>query len=163
MVFMFNCTWIYISDQANTNYDVVLDGQTRLEGKWVNSVASIAFPLGENIFVVASASEKFLKMVKIRVTGESTFDWMEAKYQKGNTPAKCTVHETFSEDCFVGTSAEEPFYSVVLVAKQQESKRRKREVGTNCKWIKSRITRLRKFKKEKLFIWYNSIIPFFQS
>ena len=70
-------------------------------------------------------------MVKIQVTGESTFDWMEAKYQKGNTPAKCTVQETFSEDCFFGTSVEEPFYSVVLVAKNREGKRRKREVGKN--------------------------------
>ena len=112
----------------------MLGGQTRLEGKWVNSVASIAFPLGENIFIVASASEKFLKMVKIHVTGESTFDWIEARYQKGNTPAICTVQETFSEDCFVGTSVEEPFYSVKLVAKQQESKRRKREAGKNFKW-----------------------------
>ena len=123
--------WILTVDQVNTNYEIVLGGKTRLEGKWVNSVASLAFPSGENIFIVASVSGNFLKMVKIRVTGETTFDWIEAKYQKGIYPTNCKTQETFTEECFVGTSVEEPFYSVVLVAKPQESKRRKREIGKN--------------------------------
>lgn len=109
----------------------MLGGKTRLEGKWVNSVASLAFPCGENIFIVASVSGNFLKMVKIRVTGETTFDWIEAKYQKGIYPTNCKAQETFTEECFVGTSVEESFYSVVLVAKPQQSKRRKREIGKN--------------------------------
>ena len=129
IVWCFNSRYHFITDQAIVNYDVVLGGQTRLEGKWVNSVAGIAFPLGKNTFIVASASTGFLKMVKIKVTAEKTFEWIEAKYQKGSYPSKCRAQETFSEDCFVGTSVEEPFYSVALVAKPQESKRRKREVG----------------------------------
>ena len=103
-------------------------------GKWVNAAANIAFSLGENVFIVASASTREVKMVKIRVTGESTFDWIEAKYHKdrANYPAKCKEQATFSEDCFDGTFVEEINYNVDLVAIPQENGKRKREISKYC-------------------------------
>ena len=111
----------------------MLGGKTRLEGKWIKDGldASLAFPMGENIFIVASVSGNFLKMVKIRVIGETTFDWIEAKYVPGNYPTNCKAQETFTEECFVGKSVKEPNYSVKLVAKPQESKRKEQDISKN--------------------------------
>ena len=110
-------------------------------GKWVNAAANIAFPLGDNLFIVASASAREVKMVKIRVTGESTFDWIEAKYHKdrANYPAKCKEQATFSEDCFDGTLVEQINYDVDLVAIPQENGKRKREISKYCCLNKSMI------------------------
>ena len=73
-------------------------------------------------------------MVKIRVTGESTFDWIEAKYHKdrANYPAHCKEQATFSEDCFDGTLVEQINYDVDLVAIPQENGKRKREISKYC-------------------------------
>ena len=114
----------------------MLGGKTRLEGKWIKNgtIASLAFPMGENIFIVASVSGNALKMVKIRVTGETTFDWIEAKYvypNYPNYPSNCKAQETFTEECFVGNSVKEPNYSVELVAKRQESKQIEQEISKN--------------------------------
>ena len=72
-------------------------------------------------------------MVKIRVTGELTFDWIEAKYHKdrANYPAKCKDQASFSEDCFDGTLVQEPFYSAEIVAVPQKNKRKKRYLSKN--------------------------------
>ena len=94
-------------------------------GNWINSPqnASVAFPMGDNIFIVACLCGYHLKMVKIRVTGETTFDWMEAKYEWMNkVPTKCKAQETFTAECFVGTSVSQWHYNVELVAKQVASK-----------------------------------------
>ena len=44
-------------------------------------------------------------MVKIHVTGVSTFDWIAAMlhHDNGNYPEKCKNQESFSEDCFKGS------------------------------------------------------------
>ena len=85
--------------------------------------------MGENIFIVACVERNKLKMVKIRVTGETTFEWMEAKKQDVTT--KCKAQETFTAECFVGTSVQKSSYNVVLVAKQQERKRNNLDIGKN--------------------------------
>ena len=71
-------------------------------------------------------------MVKIHVTGVSTFDWIEARLHMdvGNYPKKCKVQATFSEDCFKGRSIDETGYNVSLVAKSQENNRKKRALST---------------------------------
>ena len=84
--------------------------------------ASVAFPMGDNIFIIAGDDGNTLKMVKIRVTGETTFDWMEAKYQ-WYFETKCKAPETFTAECFVGPEVtSQNNYNVVLVAKQVSSK-----------------------------------------
>ena len=54
-------------------------------------------------------------MVKIRVTGERTFEWLAAKYDT-NYSVKCTTSSNFSEQCFQGTSVTQAMYNVELVA-----------------------------------------------
>ena len=105
--------YIFIVDPVNNYDDIVLGSKIRLEGKWVNADASLVFPMGENIFIIGcvGCGCNCLKMVKIRVTGETTFDWIDAKYQQGNYPTNCKVQETFTEDCFNGTSVAESKYS----------------------------------------------------
>ena len=130
----------FIAEPATVVYDVLLGGKTKLKGKWVNAVANIAYPLGDNIFIVGSASAKELKMVKIRVTGEATFDWIEAKYHKdrANYPAECKNQASFSEDCFDGTLVQELFYNAEIVAVPQENKRKRRELSKDFYLHKNR-------------------------
>ena len=129
--------FIFITDKAETHYDVILGGETKLKGQWVNSIASIAYNLEDNVFIVASPGGRYLKMVKIHVTGVSTFDWIEARLHQdvGNYPKKCKIQATFSEDCFKGTSIGETYYNVSLVAKPREKKRKKRALRT-VSWLK---------------------------
>ena len=97
-------------------FDVVLDGETRCEGTWVNNNASIAFPLKQkNVFIIGCTDLIDLKMIKIKVTGEKTFDWIEAKYHR-NYPKECSSEQTFHESCFEGPSATQENYDVILVA-----------------------------------------------
>ena len=69
----------------------------------------------QNVFIVAAAIGTDLKMVKIRVTGETTFDWIEAKYYQ-NFPSTCMIASTFNEVCFQGTSVTQTNYNVLLAA-----------------------------------------------
>ena len=104
----------------NIGTRIKLNGATKLTGVWINNgipvSATIAHPLGENIFIIAAFTESHLKMVKIRVTGSTTFIWMEAKYNNPSSNSSCKIQETFSESCFTGTSVPEDNYSVLLVA-----------------------------------------------
>ena len=54
-------------------------------------------------------------MVKIRVTGETTFDWLEAKVKNGPS-GNCKVQATFNEECFEGTPVTQKEYDVTLSA-----------------------------------------------
>ena len=55
-------------------------------------------------------------MVKIAVTGETTFDWIDAKYHKPSATSSCRYQDTFSESCFHGKSVSKGQYNVQLVA-----------------------------------------------
>ena len=99
----------------NVGFDVLLNGQTKLSGKWARGPATIAYPLGENIFIIGYHDGHYLKMVKIRVTGEHTFVWMSAKYRFDH-PYKCEAQLTFYEDCFQGIPVRQAYYNVKLVA-----------------------------------------------
>ena len=109
----------YILTQ-NIDTRIKLNGATKLTGAWINNgipiPATIAQSLGENIFIIAAFTEHHLKMVKIRVTGRTTFIWMEAKYSNPSSNSSCKLQETFSENCFIGTSVPEENYTVQLVA-----------------------------------------------
>ena len=54
-------------------------------------------------------------MVKIRVTGETTFDWIEAKVKNGPS-GNCKVQATFNEECFEGSPVTQNNYDVTLSA-----------------------------------------------
>ena len=99
-------------------WNILLDGKTKLSGQHANGAASIAYRVEENTFIVAASGGKFLKMVKIQVTGETTFDWIEAKYHRPSSDSTCKSQLTFDLACFHGTSMPETSYNVVLVAEK---------------------------------------------
>ena len=102
--------FLFIGDQFN----ILLNGLTRIEGEWANGAASIAYPLPEkNVFIVSQPDGKYLKMVMIRVTGVTTFDWLAAKFYQ-NFPKHCGTQSTFNLSCFQGTSANQEQYNVKL-------------------------------------------------
>ena len=95
-----------------------------LKGSWVDAAPNIVYPLAEkNVFIlgVAYVENRNLKMVKIRVTGKDTFDWLEARYKKGYSE-ECGKQSTFNENCFQGTSIGQDKYDVDLVATVAEWK-----------------------------------------
>ena len=95
-----------------------------LKGAWVDGAPSIIHPLADkNVFILglANIEEQILKMVKIRITGETTFDWLEAKY-KTDYPEQCEKQSTFNEGCFQGRNVGQDKYDVNLVATTIESK-----------------------------------------
>ena len=102
---------------AVLGFDVLLNGATKLFGIAINGrlPATIAYPLGEDIFIIGLKEEQYLKMVKIRVTGEHTFVWMSAKYRTDH-PDECETKLTFTEDCFEGNEMGEANYNVQLAA-----------------------------------------------
>ena len=86
------------------NFLIQLDGKTKLKGSSIpnNPPANISYATEEkNTFIVVLVEENRLKMVRIRVTGETTFDWIDAKYKDGPS-ANCKVEETFNEECYIG-------------------------------------------------------------
>ena len=101
-------------------WNVKLDGSTKLSGKWINRgnpvPATIAHHVEGNVFIIALVEGPYLKMVKIAVTGETTFDWLGAKYHKPSATSKCRDQETFSESCYHGSSVPKHGYNVQLVA-----------------------------------------------
>ena len=100
------------------SWNILLDGKTKLSGLHANGAASIAYRVEENTFIVAAYNGKFLKMVKIKVTGETTFDWIEAKYHRPSSDSTCKSQSTFDLTCFHGTSMPETSYNVVLLAEK---------------------------------------------
>ena len=106
-------------------FQVLLNGETTFKGSWANGAsATIAYPLVEkNVFIVSTvttyANLPIIKMVKIRVTGETTFDWLEAKYHQ-NFPSECGKQSTFNENCFTGKSVDQDKYDLNLKAALQQ-------------------------------------------
>ena len=108
----------YSIDIPDLLFDVQLNGETRLVGSWVSGAPNIAYPLPEtNVFILGKPDPNFVKMVKIRVTGEKTFDWLEARVIE-KYPDECGKQSTFHEGCFLqGNSVNQNQYDVKLVAK----------------------------------------------
>ena len=96
----------------------MLDGKTKLSGLYIRNPleATIAHQISHNIFIVAALDGPHLKMVKIRVTGITTFEWMKAKYMTPSSDSKCRHQQSFSIDCFDGPAMSSSSYNVVLNA-----------------------------------------------
>ena len=107
-------------------WNVKLDGSTKLSGSWINGgnpvPATIAYHVQGNVFIIGAVRGSHLKMVKIEVTGETTFDWIDAKYHDPSVTSSCTDQETFSESCFHGKSVSKGNYNVKLVASSGSGK-----------------------------------------
>ena len=112
---------------------------TWLTGKYSGRgyIPNIVYQLEEkNVFILGIAIQfgnsslwnsnwKFilssLKMVKIRVTGITTFDWLEARYIM-HYPEGCGKQSTFHEGCFRGELVTQFNFDVDLFAIVVESK-----------------------------------------
>ena len=117
---MKNVYMMYIIPSKNPVWRVQLGGETKLFGHSIGGdvprPATIAYSLGGNVFLVALVEEPYLKMVKIFVTGETSFDWMEAKYSQPSSNSSCRHQSTFTKECYHGTSMDETAYNVQLIA-----------------------------------------------
>ena len=94
----------------------VLLAQTTIGGPLVNSETPIparfAFYLAnEDTWIVGIKEQGDLKMVKLKVTGTNTFDWISSKQKQAGS---CGT--SFSEACFDGNDVDEDKYQVHLVA-----------------------------------------------
>ena len=76
---------------------------------------TLTLNLGTNIWIVGLVDLSYLKMVKIEITGVSSYNWLETRYSTTYTTA-CTAQTTFVESCFSGTSPTTNSYPVDLVA-----------------------------------------------
>ena len=99
-------------------YWTILLPQTKFAGPAINGApvsATIALPLSnENEWIVA-VKNKQLKMVKLRVTGANTFDYITTKWaETSQYDASCLT--SFTESCFVGNVAKKHGYEIKLVA-----------------------------------------------
>ena len=82
-----------------------------------NAEAAIAYHIEDNVYIIAVLHGPFIKMVKARVTGEATFQWMDAKYDRiENADPKCKTDSTFYEGCFKGSSVSQEQYNVRIDA-----------------------------------------------
>jgi len=99
-----------------------LKGRTNLfEDSWRTLDATIVLrvPGLSDTFIVAALDRSLIKMVKIQVTGVSSFEWKGAKYNPVTThPDKCSNETNFSMDCWSdgGVSKAENQLSVKLLA-----------------------------------------------
>ena len=91
--------------------------QTKFVGANINHgtpiPATIALKLSnEGEWIVGVVDGKYLKMVKLRVTGASSYEWIDNKYTTKYDPSCLT---SFSESCFVGKRPPKK-YQIILVA-----------------------------------------------
>ena len=102
---------------AVKNWNVLLE-QTKMKGPWVTKgepiPATIAFYLAnEETWIIGVKNGGYLKMVKLKVTGPDTYDWIGSKHRPADSCAN-----SFLESCFDGTDVPEDKYEVQLVAEQ---------------------------------------------
>ena len=107
--------------------------QTTIGGPWVNSgtpiPARFAFYLeNEDTWIVGVKEKGDLKMVKLKVTGTNTFDWISSKHKQAGS---CGT--SFSESCFNGNDVDEDKYQVQLVAEACKLDQRKNGCTKNRK------------------------------
>ena len=87
-------------------------------GPWVNNGiplrATIAHHLEtEDAWIVGTHDKIYLKMVKLRLTGANTFDWIRSKYQQdGSYNESCLT--SFIESCFEGIDVPEDRYEILI-------------------------------------------------
>ena len=67
----------------------------------------------EDAWIVGTHDKIYMKMVKLRLTGENTFDWIQSKFQQdGSYNESCLT--SFIESCFEGIDVPEDRYEILL-------------------------------------------------
>ena len=100
---------------------MVLFPETMFYGRAINDDIPIPATVGAYVpdkdeWIIGVVDGPFLKMVRVRVTGSTSFDWIATKYDI-NYNRSCLI--SFSKSCFVGNSAREKQYLVKLVAEPE--------------------------------------------
>ena len=88
-----------------------MKGRTKLfEDSWRTLDATIVHRVvADNTFILATVDDGQIKMVKIRVTGVSSFVWVGAKYNPVAThPDKCSNNSNFFIDCWSDGGVSKP-------------------------------------------------------
>ena len=94
--------------------------QTKFKGENINKgtpkSASIAFKLEYvDHWIVGVEDGGYLKMMKIHVVNENSFDWISSKTNRGYS-ACCASNKCFAVDCFVGTDRAKEYYGLEINA-----------------------------------------------
>jgi len=107
-----------ISFKAYTAWDVEFP-ETKFTGPAINNgkpvPATMKYSLGASEWLLGVIDHTYLKMTKIKVTGESEYKWEETRY--ANKPAdgeKCSGDDTFGPACFEGTDPKSEMYPLAL-------------------------------------------------
>ena len=117
-------------------FDIEPDSGTWIKGKFLGQgyVPNIIYPLAQkNVFILGqtfTGKSASVKMIKIRVTGKTTFDWLDGRNvildsnKDGviDNNEECGKQSTFHEGCFKGSFQGQDKYNVDLVATVVESK-----------------------------------------
>ena len=129
----------YLCILGRIRWRVILEGSTILAGRGINNgvsiPATIAYPVEDDIYIIAVVSKyplsRKLEMVKIQVTGEKTFKWLDARTQEAVKDelfrafqTRCEKQETFTIDCFEGVQGSEDKNSVAKLAAVSKSGRK---------------------------------------
>ena len=87
-------------------------------GKLLYGPATMSYRLKENQFIVGLRKNSYLSMVWIRVTGEQSFEWIDARKLDLMNDSTCDREEEFTFHCFKGNNESREDYDLVLVAKK---------------------------------------------
>ena len=118
---MLSCNLKCLNSIFITGKWIVLFPETMFYGRAINDDIPIPATLGAYVpdkdeWIIGVVDGPFLKMVRVSVTGPTSFDWIATKYDI-NYNKVCL--SSFSESCFVGKSAKEKQYLVQLVAEPE--------------------------------------------
>ena len=110
------------------NWEILLSKTNFKCGSITNCPAPAmnAFNVHGNEWIVSVVDGGYLKMVKLKVTGENSYDWMETKYNKVGAYDKSKCVDSFSEECFVqygldlGWGQPGDIYKIDLHARKKE-------------------------------------------
>ena len=115
---------------------MVLDGNTKISIKNGLPVpATIAYRVEKDVYIIAEVSGPLI-MVKIRITGSKTFEFIEARSHIHDEPYRsfgtyCNRPETFTIDCYRGVRALEDTYKVAKLVAVSRSGMRKLTASPN--------------------------------
>ena len=103
------------------DFEVLLNGRTKIVGKIANGSATMSYRISGNIFIIGIQSpsdENVVDAVVIQVTGERSFDWLAAgrMSQWDGDFRKCDGDKDFIPDCFDTKSENVEDYNLELVA-----------------------------------------------
>jgi hypothetical protein len=106
---------------AGTGPWTILTPDTKFGGPWINFgnplPVTLKLHLGGDNWMVALVEAPYLKIVKIRITGETTSEWITTRYDNSYDGA-CAVQATFTIACFKGTDPAKDAYPVSLQARK---------------------------------------------